>query len=81
MAEIRAFPAARRRPPILKNARLAATYSDAGARNHLDSIVARHLKRLARLGVDPEEARADADALRVALWSHYARFRMVGGAA
>ncbi len=49
MAEIRVFPVARRRGLIVKNARLAATYSDAGARNHLASVVAQHLKRLHRL--------------------------------
>lgn len=81
MAEIRVFPVARRRGLIVKNARLAATYSDAGARNHLASVVAQHLKRLHRLGVDPEEAGADAEALRTALGSHYARFRAMGGVA
>lgn len=81
MAEIRAFPVARRRGLIVKNARLAATYSDAGARNHLASVVSQHLKRLDRLGVDPAEASADAEALRAALWTHYTRFRAMGGVA
>jgi len=81
MAEIRVFPVARRRGLIVKNARLASTYSPEGARNHLASVVAQHLKRLNRIGVDPEEARADAEALRTALWAHYARFRAMGGVA
>lgn len=81
MAKVRVFPGARRRGLIVKNARLAATYSDAGARNHLASVVAQHAKRLDRLGVDPKEAWADAEALRTALWTHYARFRAMGGVA
>lgn len=73
MAVILTFPTVRRRAFILRNARIAAGYTDEGAQNQIDHLVRQHLKRLYRCGVDPNEAGEDAEQLRTALWVERAR--------
>lgn len=67
------FPATRRRAFIVKNARHAASMSEKGAANWIGHLLAKHRERLARIGVEPKAAEADAVALETALRVEVAR--------
>lgn len=74
------FPATRRRAFILKNARHAAGMKPPGASNWIGHLLEKHRARLARLGVSPESADADAMALETALRTEMARILGRGAA-
>lgn len=75
------FPATRRRAFIRKNAAHAATMSEKGANNTIAHLIRKHRERLARLGVAPDAAEADAAALEAALRVEMARILSSEGAA
>jgi hypothetical protein len=74
------FPAGRRVGFIRKNAAQAARYRrpEASA-NYIDAQVSAALSRLAKAGVDPDVAAADAAALERALWAEFARITARSG--
>lgn len=78
--KVLAFPATRRRPFVVKNAAHAAGMSDRGANNWIAHLLERHRSRLARLGVEPAAADADAVALETALRVEVARLHAERGA-
>lgn len=78
--KVLAFPATRRRPFVVKNARHASRMTKRGADNWLAYILQKHRDRLSRLGVEPVAAEADVAALETALRVEMARLHTEWGA-
>jgi Family of unknown function (DUF6074) len=79
-AEVIPFPAVRRRTFLAKNGRHAADYRPQAAAHYIDNLVAKHRKRLLRLGVAEAVADEDSAKLLCALQVECARYRAVGEA-
>jgi hypothetical protein len=73
--EVLVFPAVRRRAFIRKNAAAADRYNQKAALNYILRLRDKHRERLLRLGVNTEQADADAIKLFAALLDELTRLQ------